>query len=310
MKSQRRHELQGHVLADWLSQKISWAQSNSTWLLGGILVLLAVVILLTIRESRLSTAVAEGWNRIDQASGSGFNAIARNEPVALNNASFELEDVARAHEGTVLAGYAQLTLGDLSLISGQRKYRSNKTAAQDSFRKAGQYYKTVAEETSESGLKNRALYCLAKSLEWRMKLQQAKAVYAQVQGAFAADAQMRIRDLEQKGTPAFYEQYARWKPREKPAGGTDRYPEFDLKLQGDSPPAEAKDASALQDAIEGAGLEDAAGAVSSGGVAAEPPATGKKTGDKKESQAAKTVTPSDGSSGGKTPAGNPSTPQP
>ncbi len=203
MKSKRRHDLQTNVLADWISKKIVWLQSNATWLLGGTLVLVAIMALLAIRENRLASAAADGWGRFENATGSGFNAISTDEPLALNNAIHELEDVARTHEGSLLAAYARLTLGDLSLMDGQRKYLSNKSAANESFKNATQQYRAVVGIVSRPELKNRALYSLGKSLEWQMKLEQAKEAYSKVVGTFAVEAQSRVRDLDRKETHVF-----------------------------------------------------------------------------------------------------------
>ena len=309
MKSKRRHDLQTNVLADWISKKIIWLQSNSTWLLGGGLVLVAIIALLAIRENRLASAAADGWDRFEKATGAGFNAIGTNEPLALNNAIHELEDVARTHEGSLIAAYARLTHGDLSLMDGQRKYLSNKIAANDSFQNATQQYRAVAGIVSRPELKNRALYSLGKSLEWQIKLEQAKEAYSKVTGAFAVEAQSRVRDLERKGTHTFYEQIAQYKPPEKPKEDASRYPGIDFNLQEDSPPREAEE-KAFGDAIDGDGLEDAAGAAASGGVAADLPAGDKKKVDSEEGDDAGPVKKEDEPAGGDTPEADPSTPKP
>lgn len=296
MKSTRRHDLQTNVLADWLGAKINWAQSNATWLLGGLLVVIAVFVVFSIRESRLSSVATEGWSRFDAASAGGFAAVARAEHMALNNAVRNLEDLVREHQGTQLAAYAELTLGDLSLRSGQLKYRENKTAARESFQNAAQYYRSVSATSSSSEIRNRALYCLAKSLEWQMKLQQAREVYLQVEGAFALEAQGRARDLSRKGTKTFYEQFAQWKPKEKPAPVDGRYPELDFKLQEQSAPDSKQDETALEKTIDGAGLEDSSGAASSGAEAE--PATEGGSGTEKEGDDAEEATKSKGDSDG------------
>ncbi len=309
MKSKRRHDLQTNVLADWLSKKIAWLQSNATWLLGGTLVLVAIMALLAIRENRVASAAADGWGRFEKATGAGFNAIRTDEQLALNNAIHELEDVARTYEGSPLAAYARLTHGDLSLMDGQRKYLSNKSAANESFQNATQQYRAVAGNVSRPELENRALYSLGKSLEWQMKLEQAKEAYSKVTGTFAVEAQSRVRDLERKGTHAFYEQITQYKPPEKPKADAARYPGIDFNLQEDSPPGEAEE-KAFEDAIDGDGLEDAAGAASSGGVAADLPAGDKKKSDSKEGDDAGPIKKESKPAGEDTPAANPSTPKP
>jgi len=273
MKSKRRHDLQTNVLADWISKKIVWLQSNATWLLGGTLVLVAIMALLAIRENRLASAAADGWGRC------------------------------------LLAAYARLTLGDLSLIDGQRKYLSNKSAANESFKNATQQYRAVVGIVSRPELKNRALYSLGKSLEWQMKLEQAKEAYSKVVGTFAVEAQSRVRDLDRKETHVFYEQITQYKPREKPKADAGRYPGIDFNLQEDEPPREAKE-KAFGDALDGDGLEDAASAASSDGVAADSPAGDTKKSDSEGDDDAEPIEKEDKPAGGDTPAPNPSTPKP
>jgi hypothetical protein len=215
-----------------------------------------------------------------------------------------LEDLVREHHGTPLAAYAELTLGDLSLGSGQLKYLENKTAARESFQNAAEYYRSVSA-TSSSGtfssseIKNRALYCLAKSLEWQLKLQQAREVYLQVEGAFALEAQGRAQDLSRKDIQTFYEQFAQWKPKEKPAPVDGRYPELDFKLQEQSAPDGEQDETALEKTIDGAGLEDSSGAASSGAEAA--PATDGGSDAEKEADDEEEATKNKGDSDGQLP---------
>ena len=176
MKSERRHDLQTNVLADWLGGKVSKIQANASWVGGGFLLILIVVVFLFVRQNRLASVASEGWTRFQQARSSGLVAISQQQPLALNNAVRDLEDIAREYASDPIAAYAHLTLGDLLLQNGRTQYSLNKTAARDAFQAAARYYQMVVESTKSPDMKNRALFCQGKSLEWQLKLSQAKDI--------------------------------------------------------------------------------------------------------------------------------------
>jgi len=93
-----------------------------------------------------------------------------------------------------------------------------------------------------------------------MKLEQAKETYAKVEGAYAMEAQMRMRDLDRPSTHSFYDQYAQWKPKEQPGTGDQRYPApgFDLDPEDSPADGEIDYGSFLDDTVEGTDTDDAA----------------------------------------------------
>ena len=108
-----------------------------------------------------------------------------------------------------------------------------------------------------------------------MKLNQAKEVYGKVQGPYRLEAQARIRNLKQKGTEAFYKQYAEWKPKQE-ATRENRYGELDFELEDQAAPSSNEIDAALKAVGDGSGVEDAAEESESGGGEA-PPAERDKT---------------------------------
>jgi len=262
MKSERRHDLQTNVLADWLGGKVSKIQANASWVGGGFLLILIVVVFLFVRQNRLASVASEGWTRFQQARSSGLVAISQQQPLALNNTVRDLEDIAREYASDPIAAYAHLTLGDLLLQNGRTQYSLNKTAARDAFQAAARYYQMVVESTKSPDIKNRALFCQGKSLEWQLKLSQAKEIYQKVSGPYGPEAEARIRNLDHKGTEAFYKQFAEWKPKPKPeATGEKRYDGVDFKLEDQSLPS----ASEVEAALQQVGVEDAAEEAAAGG---------------------------------------------
>ena len=263
MKSERRHDLQTNVLADWLGKKVTAMQTNAGWIVGGLLIIFVVVIFVFIRQNRLESAANEGWSRLQRATTVGLSAIAQQQPLALNNAVRDLEDIVRQYAAEPIVAYANLTLGDLMLQNGRVQYSLNKTAARDAFQNAARYYAAAAEAGSPD-LKSRALFCQGKSLEWQMKLNQAQEIYRMVSGPYRSEAQARIRSLSRAGMEAFYKQYAEWKPKQQ---ATDAKPDdkVDFELEDQSPPTSKEVDAALQKAAAGSGLEDSAGEVAPGG---------------------------------------------
>ncbi len=263
MKSERRHDLQTNVLADWVGEKVKKIQDNAALVGGGFLLILIVVIFLFVRQNRLASAANEGWTRFQQARTTGMIAISQQQPLALNNAVRDLEDLAREYTGAPISAYANLTLGDLQLQNGRMQYPLNKTAARDAFQSAANYYKLAAESTQSNNLKNQARFCQGKSLEWQLKLSQAKEIYNKITGPYAPEAKERIRNLDREGTDAFYEKFAAWKPKPK-ATSENRYDGVDFKLEDQSAPLSSEIEAALQDV----GVEDSAGeATTEGGEA-------------------------------------------
>ena len=268
MKSERRHDLQTNVLADWLGEKVKKIQENATLVGGGFLLILIIVVFLFVRQKRLAGAASEGWTRFQQSRAAGLVALSQQQPLALNNAVRDLESLVREYADAPIAAYANLTLGDLQLQNGRMQYSLNKTAAREAFQSATGYYQAAASSTQSDNIKNQARYCEGKALEWQLKLGQAKAVYQKVTGPYQPEAEERIRNLDRQGTDAFYKQYAAWEPKPKPTAEK-RYDDVDFKLEDQSAPLSAEIEAAIQDI----GVEDAAEEASAeGGEAPEVPA--------------------------------------
>jgi len=257
MKSERRHDLQTNALADWLGAKINLVQSNATWIVGGLLLILLFVLFIFIRDNRLASRESIGWTRLQNGTNAGLVAVSQQQPLALSNATRDLEELAREYTGEPIAAFAYLTLGDLSLQNGQAQYTLNKTAAREAFGEAARFYQEAADHPASNEMANRALFCLGKSLEWQLKLNQAKDVYGKVKGAYQPDAEARLRNLDEKNTEAFYKQFAEWKPKQEPTR-ENRYGEVDFELEDQTAPSGDDVDAALQTLVGGSGEEDSA----------------------------------------------------
>lgn len=272
MKSKRRHELQTNVLADWMGKKLGAIRPYTSLLVGGFIVVLAVFILLSIRDSRLSSEATAGWTSLETAKASASEALFTNEQLAMKNSLRDMEDISRTYQGTSLSDYAEIALGKYHLLAGQSYYGTNKSEANDNFKDAARHYEACIQQTSSSDLKNLATFQLGKCYEWLRKLDQARQTYQKVTGSLAMEAQFRIQDLERKSTQTFYDKFAEWKPKEKSLA--ERYP--DLNLDNiPSPNEEEIDYDQYFDStINGTILQDSESAAGDGAEAAEVPDTG------------------------------------
>ncbi|MEK6247941.1 MAG: hypothetical protein N2C12_07160 [Planctomycetales bacterium] len=272
MKNKRRHELQTNVLADWLGNKLGVIRPYTSWLLGLLIVALAVLILFSIRDNRLSNESTDGWTSLEAAKANASNAIFTNDQLAIKNALRDLQEISREYQGSSLSDYAEISLGKYHLLAGQSIYGTNKIAAKDEFKDAARHYEACIQQTSSAEVKNLAIFSLAKSLEWQQKFDQAKETYRKVSGTLAREAQFRVHDLERKSTQTFYDKFAEWKP--KPQSLSERYPGFNLESGPSPSEGEIDYDQYFNSTINETILQDSTSAAKDGAAAAEIPEAG------------------------------------
>ncbi len=239
MKAKRRQELQTNQLADWLGKEIQTTKPYVPWVLGGLIVILIAYVIFSIRSTRLERALATAWDSYQSAQAKGFDAIGKDRSFQLNEALTTLEKIAKEYPDEPVGCLSQLAVADINLEVGQSQFRSNNTAAKDHFKKAADNFRDVAAGTTDSELKNRARFGLAKSYEWQMLLTKAREEYAKVEGPFRPMAQARMHDLEQASTEQFYNAYVAWKPKPKPAAEDSTVPPApDFSLDEEEVPGE------------------------------------------------------------------------
>ena len=134
MKRERRQELQTNTLAKWLAVKVEAVKPYITCIVGGMLAIVLIGVVVSIRSQRESTVSAEGWNRFQEANTEGFNALNENKTLELQDAVKRLEALAVEYAGTTLEYYVRLAIGDLHMRSGQGQARTNEAAAKQHFK--------------------------------------------------------------------------------------------------------------------------------------------------------------------------------
>lgn len=236
MKSERRHELQTNMLADWLGAKIEQIKPYQNAILGGVLLVVVAITGLTI------------WHKQSVANSEAAWAAIRPSAVnSLDGLAMHYEKVAAEYPNTPAAQWATVLGADQYLMNGSVKLFENKAAAAEDLEKAFKAYKSVVDEPLTPLIGERAAFGLARTLECQGNLTDAVKIYQEVakrwpNGMFAATATERAEALEKQPTQYFYKRFAMYQPKPQyTAPATDLPGEKDLMapLQ-DNPPAQPK----------------------------------------------------------------------
>lgn len=142
MKSKRRHELQENVLAQELVQVKQFFNKYGNWLAGGLLAVLAVVLIVWYSGSRADTRRKEEEAR--------FNLAIRqvHDPAKEAGALASLGELAENAKDRLLAGRVACFLGDFHCSKHQASVREGSDEAADFMAKAKRYYQMVIREQS------------------------------------------------------------------------------------------------------------------------------------------------------------------
>jgi tetratricopeptide (TPR) repeat protein len=255
MRSERRHELEHNELADWMANAVSAVKPYANAIMGVVLALLIVGVAAVLWAQKVRSETAQSWQDF-------HGAMAK----ATSGGNFaELEDVVSQYPGTDAAYWAAVVAGDLHLATGCDELFSNKASANQELTKAVASYEDVLQSTN-SALRERATFGLARARESRGELQKAEKHYQElVEGwpdsPYAKTAQSRLDDLKQPAVKEFYDRFAKFDPKpalsnepgtpgerlpfdttSPPSPGEPLFPSLDpLKLEQQAP-AKAKDA--------------------------------------------------------------------
>jgi len=215
MKTERRHELHTNALADWLGEQIERLRPYSRVAVG---ILLAIVVVLGLYAylTRQSVAQTErGWQRYFQALDS---LQQRGDPDPLTQLA-QSSDYVR----TPVGYWSALSLADYHLNDGINQLFNDRAVAQRSLREAISEYTQVATQTQLPLLAERATLGIARAYESVNDLPSARLAYEKLanesSGAFSAEAQQRMRDLDQDSTKRFYDWFFAATPPRQPLGG-------------------------------------------------------------------------------------------
>lgn len=227
MKTERRHELQTNVLADWLGEKIDALKPYSTAISATLLAVAVGVFAFVYWSQKNQARQAQGWKRY-------FNAL---EESGREDADEGLRNVADDYAKLPPGEWSRLSLADAQLAKGVDQLFNDRAASRQTLDDAVESYRAVLDAAPpDSPLAERATLGLAEAYESKNDLDEAREQYRALierwpDGAFTALAQERLDDLDRKGTKDFYDWFARQSPKPKTPKGPGKpgeRPPFDL----------------------------------------------------------------------------------
>jgi hypothetical protein len=227
MKTERRHELQTNVLADWLGHKTEAIRPYTKLILGGIGAVFVVAIAVTVITKQQSERSSRGW--------ADYFAAATADPVRPDDLSL----VAFDHAGTLPAVWATLKQADLELASGIRALYTFRDEATKSLEKARKLYAAVeAGAAGQPELKQAAQFGAAQAFEAEGNIDKAKEYYqlaiaSEKDSSIGKQAQVRLELLDDDATE-WLTWFAQATPQPRtPAGGFPGFPGFPGVFPGD-----------------------------------------------------------------------------
>ena len=204
MKTERRHELQTIVLADWLGKKIIALEKYSRAAAGIVIALLIAVFVVFYFSKQQASRRATGWSKLFQGS--------------VERDLTQMRETAEEHRGTEVGLWALQSAADLHLEEGSNLLYIDRVDAASRLSKAVSNYLLVVDQTKDSMLKRRALFGLAQAYEASNELKKAADRYAELaqlspDSVLGKEAARRQEELNEEKTKKFYAWFFTQKPR-------------------------------------------------------------------------------------------------
>lgn len=186
MNTERRHELEDNALAHGITSWTERLRPYTAALLGIAAFLLGIFIVGSIWNRYQRSRDQDAWYEYQRA-------IFQGDPEAA-----ELQRLAHSedHQGTLMQEWAFMAWADRQLLQASFQYLNDRPAAKERLSRIASIYGQIADNASIPELKNRARLGLARVSEMEGDLDEAKSQYALVDGALAAVAQERVKQLE------------------------------------------------------------------------------------------------------------------
>jgi tetratricopeptide (TPR) repeat protein len=204
MKTERRHELQTNILADWIGRHLQQTQGHGKTILAVILLVVAGSIVAAILAKDRAAQSQASWNQF-------FVAFGQRDPEAL-------EFMAKQNAGTTAGVWAQLAEADLKLAQGIGDLYRNRNNAKANLEEAEQNYLAVAQPTTDQLLRARAWFGLGQVYESTSQLDKAKEYYGKLassapDSALGKEAARRAETLSDPETVKWYNWFANQTPQ-------------------------------------------------------------------------------------------------
>ncbi|HVU87914.1 MAG TPA: hypothetical protein VHD36_11380 [Pirellulales bacterium] len=201
MKTERRHELQHNVLADWLGLQIERFEEYGRLILGVLIGAVVLIGLYSYMRTQSTYRQEQGWQRF-------FTAM---DDISQKGDTEPLTQLAESSEftGTPVGEWAVLSLADVHLREGIGQLFTDRAAATKSLRSAVDGYTFIVDHSRSPMLQERAALGTGRAYESLNELDKARAAYealaAKGTGPLAAEAQQRLRDINREPTKRFYD---------------------------------------------------------------------------------------------------------
>ena len=204
MKTDRRHELQTNVLADWIGKHLQQSQGYAKTILAVILLVAAAATAGMFLVKDQAARAQASWNQF-------FQAFSERDPDAL-------EAVASANQGTTASVWAHLAEADLKLAEGIGDLYTNRENAKRNLAQAEQNYLAVERVTNEQILRERAWFGLGQTYESLAEIDKAQQFYGKLvssapTSALGREAKRRFDALDDAATAKWYNWFANQTPR-------------------------------------------------------------------------------------------------
>ena len=230
MKSERRHELQHNLLADWLAKSAERIKPYQNIILATVLLVVVAVAGYVLWSKESAARTTQAWDELS-------TAMQSRDPAKLAN-------VIADHPDTTVADMAAAVSADDHLAEGCRQLFVNKATAQRDLTKAIELFDAVRQHSRESMLLERATFGLARAKEAKgdaTDIDEAMQLYEEVanrsgEGRYAAAATQRSRRPQAAGHQGMYDRFAHFDPKPAFSGEMGGKPAFDLNsLSNDGP---------------------------------------------------------------------------
>jgi hypothetical protein len=222
MKSERRHELQHNMLADWLAETIDAIRPYTYAVVGVALVIVASVIFVIAYRAHNAEQLAEAWDGMPGPVSGAQGQFQPLVPPSLMMSTKPLEEVITNFPDTSAAQWASLFVAERYLIEG-----STQAARDDSGKKLYMQALTEALKKYEAILKTdglsqwiieRAMFGKARTQEQMANVDAALTSYQDLvrdypKSGFKELADQRIEDLQVPDVKQFYDLYRTSAPK-------------------------------------------------------------------------------------------------
>lgn len=204
MKSEQRHQLEQNDLADWVQSTTGWLRPYVPYLVGSVVVVVAVALIYQYRSGAAEQLQREAWTEF-------FDA---NDPA-------QLEVLVRRYPDSVVVPYAQLRLADFRFEKGKALLTQDHDKALIELDGAIDLYEELAG-TNHPDVSRPAALGKALALETRGSRRKAvealRGIASQYAGTSAAlIAQKRVEQLETDTARDFYQQLMDYRPPAPPS---------------------------------------------------------------------------------------------